>query len=179
MHHYHLFANLLGKANGPWLSGDLQKVAWMAAAFVVMAIILLKFGKQPFMDMLANRQERIRTELDTVAQQRLSAEAERDRIKAALADSDAEAARILSEARAAAERLDVDTAARTEHELVQLRERATADLASTRRQAEADLSAELSRLSLGAAERVVRNSLDDATQQRLIDDYISQVGAQN
>jgi hypothetical protein len=25
----------------------------------------------------------------------------------------------------------------------------------------------------------VRNSLDDATQQRLIDDYISQVGAQN
>jgi F-type H+-transporting ATPase subunit b len=179
MHHYHLFANLLGKANGPWLSGDLQKVAWMAAAFVVMAIILLKFGKQPFMDMLANRQERIRTELDTVAQERLSAEAERDRIKAALADSDAEAARILSEARAAAERLDVDTAARTEHELVQLRERATADLASTRRQAEADLSAELSRLSLGAAERVVRNSLDDATQQRLIDDYISQVGAQN
>lgn len=179
MHHYHLFTNVLGKANGLWLSGDPQKVAWMAASFVVMAIILVKFGKKPFMDMLANRQERIRTELDTVAQERLAAEAERDRIKAALADSDAEAARILSEARTAAERLDVDTAARTENELVQLRERATADLASTRRQAEADLSNELSRLSLGAAERVVRNSLDDATQQRLIDDYISQVGAQN
>ena len=46
-------------------------------------------------------------------------------------------------------------------------------------QAEADLSSELSRLALGAAERVVETSLDDAAQQRLIDAYISQVGTQN
>ncbi len=46
-------------------------------------------------------------------------------------------------------------------------------------QATADLSGELSRLALGAAEEVVASSLDDAAQQRLIDDYISQVGAQN
>lgn len=176
---YHLFTNVLGAANGVWLAGDLEKVAWKAVSFFVMAFIIVKFGRKPFMDMLNNRLERIRTELDGAAQERLTAEAERDRIKAALADSDAEAARILTESRAAAERLEVDTATRTEAELVQLRERATADLASSRRQAEADLSAELSRLSLGAAERVVRNSLDEAAQQRLIDDYISQVGAQN
>ncbi|MCB1268638.1 MAG: hypothetical protein KDB19_10965, partial [Microthrixaceae bacterium] len=64
-------------------------------------------------------------------------------------------------------------------EIAALRERAGADLAATRMQATADLSGELSRLALGAAEEVVASSLDDATQQRLIDDYISQVGAQN
>jgi NAD+ synthase (glutamine-hydrolysing) len=53
------------------------------------------------------------------------------------------------------------------------------DLVSARTQAESDLSGELSRLSLGAAERVVETSLDPAAQQRLIDDYINQVGTQN
>ena len=46
-------------------------------------------------------------------------------------------------------------------------------------QAEADLSGELSRLALGATEKVVEGSLDPAAQQRLIDDYINQVGTQN
>ena len=59
------------------------------------------------------------------------------------------------------------------------RERAAFDLATTRSQAQADLSGELSRLSLGAAEAVVETSLDEAAQQRLIDDYINQVGTQN
>ncbi|CAB4812969.1 unannotated protein [freshwater metagenome] len=50
---------------------------------------------------------------------------------------------------------------------------------STRQQTESDLAGELSRLSLGAAERVVESSLDEATQQRLIQSYIDQVGSQN
>lgn len=179
MYDYDLFTNILGVANGLWLAGDTQKVLWKAVSFFVMAFIIWKFGRKPFMDMLNSRLDLIRTELDDAAQQRLVAEAERDRIKAALADSDAEASRILAEARAAAERLEIDTAARTEADLVLLRERATADLSATHRQAEADLSAELSRLSLGAAERVVTDSLDGVAQQRLINDYISQVGAQN
>jgi F-type H+-transporting ATPase subunit b len=174
-----LLPTLLAAENGLWLAGDTQKVIWKAVSFVVMAVIIVKFGKQPFLGMLSTRMSRITEELDGAANERRAAEAERDRIKAALADSDSEAQRILAEAREAAQRLDADLAARTEAELVQLRERAAADLVATRRQAENDLAAELSTLSLGAAERVVRNSLDDATQQRLIDDYISQVGSQN
>ena len=109
----------------------------------------------------------------------MAAEAERDRIKAALADSDAEAARIVEEARQAADRIGTDVAARAQVDAQTVRDRAVTDQASTQAQAQADLTAELSRLALGAAERVVESSLDDAAQQRLIDDYISQVGTQN
>ena len=128
---------------------------------------------------LATRQERIATTLGEAASARSAAEAERDRIKAALADSDAEAARIIEEARRSADQLGVDVAARADDDIAVLRERAVTDLASTRSQAQADLSGELSRLALGAAEQVVETSLDDATQQRLIETYISQVGSQN
>ena len=40
----------------------------------------------------------------------------------------------------------------------------------------ADLQAEVGGLALGAAEQVVARNLDQATQDRLIEQYIQQVG---
>ncbi len=166
-------------SNGKWLPADINEVIWGSLAFLIVATLLYKFGKDPVVNGLKGRSDRIAEHLGEAAAAREAAEAERDRIKAALADSDSEAARIVEDARRAADQLGIDTAARTETEIAALRERAGADLAATRMQATADLSGELSRLALGAAEEVVASSLDDAAQQRLIDDYISQVGAQN
>jgi F-type H+-transporting ATPase subunit b len=168
-----------GGSNGFWIPHDINEVWWGTVAFLIVAFLLWKVGRTAVASYFSGRIEKVRVELDAAAETRLAAEAERDRIKAALADSDSEAARIIEEARRSADQLAVDTAARTEVEIVNLRERATSDLAATRTQAESDLAGELSRLSLGAAERVVETSLDEAAQQRLIDQYISQVGSQN
>lgn len=165
--------------NGFWLPGDINEVYWGSLAFLVVAFLLWKFARKPAAEFFSGRITTISDELDAAAQERLGAEAERDRIKAALADSDSEAARIIEEARAGADQLSVDIAQRAETDAATLRERAVTDMAATRAQAESDLSGELSRLSLGAAERVVETSLDDVAQQRLIDEYINQVGTQN
>ncbi len=165
--------------NGKWLPGDFNEVIWGTLAFLIVAFLLVKFARKPVVDGLKKRSENIATTLGEASSAREAAEAERDRIKAALADSDTEAARIIEEARQAADQLGVDVAARAQADIASLRERAVTDLAATRFQAQADLSGELSRLALGAAEEVVETSLDDETQQRLIDSYISQVGSQN
>lgn len=172
-------AGLLAVENNFWLPGDPNKTIWGTLAFGVLAFLLWKFARTPLKNMLGGRVKEISSEIDEAAAQRLAAEAERDRIKAALADSEAERDRILAEGRASADRLTADIAARTEADIAAARERAAFDLAATQSQARADLSGELSRLSLGAAEAVVETSLDEATQQRLIDDYINQVGSQN
>lgn len=166
-------------SNGWWLPADINEVIWGTLAFLVVAFLLVKFGKSFVVKGLGSRSQKIADRLGEASGAREAAEAERDRIKAALADSDAEAGRIVEEARRAADQLGIDTAARTETEIATLRERAATDLVATRTQATADLSGELSRLALGAAEEVVTSALDDATQQRLIDAYISQVGSQN
>ena len=166
-------------SNGWWLPADINEVIWGTLAFLIVAFLLWKFGKDFVAKGMRGRTEKIADRLGEASTARESAEAERDRIKAALADSDAEAGRIVEEARRAADQLGVDTAARTEADIAALRERAATDLVATRTQATADLSGELSRLALGAAEEVVGSALDDATQQRLIDAYISQVGSQN
>jgi F-type H+-transporting ATPase subunit b len=165
--------------NGFWLPHDFNEVIWGSLAFFVVAFLLWKFASKPAGEMMKKRVANVEADLDAAAQARLAAEAERDRIKAALADSESEAARIIEEARTSADQLGVETDARAITDAERVRERAAADLIATRTQAESDLAGELARLSLGAAEQVVESSLDDAAQQRLIDSYISQVGSQN
>jgi F-type H+-transporting ATPase subunit b len=165
--------------NAFWLPHDHNEVIWGTLSFLVVAFLLWKFARKPIAAFLSGRIAGIEANLGAAEQARLAAEAERDRIKAALADSDTEAARIIEQARTGADQLEADTDVRAARDAERVRERATADLAATRTQAESDLAGELSRLSLGAAERVVESSLDEASQQRLINAYISQVGSQN
>lgn len=165
--------------NAFWLPHDINEVIWGSLAFLVVAVLLWKFARKPIAAFLSGRIAGIEASLAAAEQARTAAEAERDRIKAALADSDTEAARIIEQARTGADQLSADTEVRAARDAERVRERAIADLASTRSQAESDLAGELSRLSLGAAEKVVESSLDDASQQRLINAYISQVGSQN
>lgn len=170
---------LAAEGNGPWLAHDINEVIWGSIAFfLVIGLLWWKAG--PFLKKaLAARPERISGELESAVNARLEAEAERDRIKAALADSDTEAARIVEEAHATAAQLTADLDARAEAEVTFMHERATADLDVARRQSVSDLTREVSRLSLGAAEQVVAANLDDATHQQLIEAYIGQVGSSN
>lgn len=165
--------------NGFWLPHDLKEVFWGSLSFFIVVFLLYKFGKAPVAKYFAGRTATIEAKLSQAEAARLEAESERDGIKAALADSDAEAARIVADARQSAEALAADTEIRAVRDAERVRERAAADLISTRTQAESDLSSELSRLSLGAAERVVESSLDSDAQQRLIESYITRVGSQN
>lgn len=168
-----------GEPNGYWFPHDVNEVIWGTLAFlIVFGLLFWKAG--PFIKKsLAARPERISGELERAAAERAGAEAEADRIKSALADSDAEAARILDDARATADRLAADIDARADADATAARERAAADIETARRQAVADLTGEVSRLSLGAAEQVVRANLDDDTHQQLIEGYIAQVGTAN
>ncbi len=73
----------------------------------------MKFAFKPGEDFFTNRSAGDRrSSLSEAASARSDAEAERDRIKAALADSDTEAARIIEEARQSADVLAADIADR-------------------------------------------------------------------
>jgi F-type H+-transporting ATPase subunit b len=170
---------LAEEGNHFWLPHDINEVIWGTIAFLIVFGLLYKKAWPAISAAMAARPERIAAELGAAEADRVDAESKRDGVKAALADSDAEAARIVAEARDAAARLESDTVTRAEAEAVALRERAAGEFVAARRQAESDLAGELSRLALGAAEQVVHSNLDDATHQDLIEAYIRQVGATN
>jgi F-type H+-transporting ATPase subunit b len=156
-----------GAENGFWLPHDINEVIWGTFAFTLVALLLVKFALQPGKGYFKNRAAGIEEGLEGAASARRDAE------------SETEASRIIEDARQSADALSADIAARAQRDAEAVRERAAVDLAATRNQVEADLSGELSRLALGAAEKVVEDELDAANQQRLIDAYISDIGSQN
>ena len=114
-----------------------------------------------------------RRELDGARDAVAKADAEAQQIRTALGDIGAERSRLLAEADAQAEALLADGRARLEAEVADLHTKADADIAAVASRGSDELRAEIARLASLTADRVVAETLDDETQQRLIEDFIS------
>jgi F-type H+-transporting ATPase subunit b len=99
--------------------------------------------------------------------------ARKARIEQGLAD--AEQARIAAAQKSAQDLRDADIAA-TREELSRLREKATADIAVERDRALAEIRAQVADLALLAAGKVVGESMTDARQRRLVDEFLAGSG---
>lgn len=125
---------------------------------------------------LSDRTARIQQQLDESAAARQAAEAEAAKIRQAAGDIESERARLLAEADTQAEAVLADGRVRLEAEVADLEARAEAEIAAAASRGSDELQGEIARLSGAAAESLVTTALDDATQQRLIEDFIANVG---
>lgn len=145
-------------------------------ASIIVFALLYKFAGPVIRDFFKDRTSRIQTELDESAQARVDAEAEAERIRQAKGDIDAERTRLYAEADAEAEALLVQGRARIDAEVAELEARADAEIEAAAGRSSDELSSEIARYSASAIDRVVRDSLDDAAQQELIENFIARVG---
>ena len=146
------------------------------ASVIIIGLLVWKAGplaKKAFGD----RTAKVQAEIDDAAKAQADATAEAARIRQALGDIEGERARLLAEADTQAESLLVDGRARLVAEVAELEAKADADIGAASGRVFDELRSEITRLASVAADRVVADSLDDATQQRLIEDYIARVGA--
>jgi|GraSoiStandDraft_57_1057295.scaffolds.fasta_scaffold115562_3 F-type H+-transporting ATPase subunit b len=166
------------KAPSPILPAK-NEIIWGSIAFVVLLGALYKFAWPSLIGGMNARSERIRSDLDAADTAKVDAETVLSEYMARLSDARNESARIIEEARQAADALRRDQEQRLQTELAQLRERAAADIEAAKRQAVADLRGEVAELAIGAAEVIVQRSLDRDTQARLVDSYIEQVSSRS
>jgi F-type H+-transporting ATPase subunit b len=164
-------------ANTFLLPGDINEVIWGSISFLLIAGLLYWKGGPAIKGMWNGRIERIANELDTAESARREAEAKLSAVESDIADADTERARILAEARETADTVKAQIIERAATDAADLRARGAADVEAAKAQAASDLQAEIGVLALGAAEAVVANNLDDATQNELIENYINRVGA--
>ena len=139
--------------------------------------LLYKFAGPIIKKSFSDRTARIQKELDESAAAAAAAEAEAQRIRAAKGDIDAERSRLYAEADVQAEALLADGRTRIDSEMVDIEQRADAEIASAAGRSGDELRAEIARYASDAIDRVVGGTLDDATQQDLIESYIARVGA--
>lgn len=146
-------------------------------ASVIVFFLLWKFAGPVVKKGMASRTAKVQAELDAGEAARVDADAEAAKIRAAKGDIEGERARLLAEADTQASALLDDGRARLVHELQELETRAAADIVAAAGRSGDELRAEIARLSAAAVELVVTGTLDDATHQELIENYIAGVGA--
>jgi F-type H+-transporting ATPase subunit b len=152
---------------------------WVIVAslnFILFLALLYQFGLGPVSRMLAERRERIETGLKDAEDARKSREsAEQERVEA-LTEARREANDIINRAqKVAQDTRDADIAA-TREELERMRQRATSDIEAEKQRAIADLRAEVADLALAAAGKVVGESMTDARQRRLVEEFLQESG---
>jgi F-type H+-transporting ATPase subunit b len=144
-----------------------------ALNFILFFVIIWTFAFKPVSAMLADRKSRIEEGLKDAEQARRDREnAEAERV-ATLGEARREANDILARAqKVAQETRDADIAA-TREELERMRVRAAADIEAEKVRAIADVRAEVADLALLAASKVVGETMTDARQRRLVDEFLS------
>ncbi len=160
-----------------WLFAPTWETIIASTASIIVFGMIYKFAGPTIKQAFADRTSGIQTELDDSAAAKAAAESEAVRIREALGDIDSERGRLYAEADVQAEALLVDGRARLEAEMSELESRADADMNAAADRSADELRAEIARYSSDAVERIAETSLDDATQQDLIESFISRVGA--
>ncbi|MEM1334641.1 MAG: hypothetical protein AAGG08_14410 [Actinomycetota bacterium] len=155
----------------------LKEVVIGGLAFLIVVAALWKFAGPAISAGMKGRTERIQNDIDQSTAAREKAEADAAEIRTALGDIDAERERLFADAEAQAAALLEDGRARLATEVADLEAKADADIAAAAGRGSDDLRAEIARMSSSAIESAVTGSLDDATQQDLIEGFISRVGA--
>jgi F-type H+-transporting ATPase subunit b len=178
-----LFTLLASEAGAPTyqthsaIFPETAEIIYGGLASILVFSALGKFGLPMVKKSLAARTERIQTELDNASQLKADADSEASRIRGALGDIQGERSRLLAEADAQAAALISEGRARIEAEAAELEAKATSELANAGNRVQAELRNEIVRLSNIAVDAVVKNSVNAAAQQDLIEQFISNVGA--
>ncbi len=154
-----------------------NELIWGAISFVILFGVLYKFGYPAIQKGMADRTERIRTDLDRADTAKNEAEAELARYQAQLKGAREEATRMRDDARAEMEQYKTQRRAEIDAELNEYRERSKAEADAAKSQAMSDVKSEVAALAIGAAEQVVQKSLDRDTNVALVERYIDSVDA--
>lgn len=160
-------------AAGGLLSADVGLAFWLIIAFGLLLFLLGKFAWGPITSALAERETTIEESMTRA--ERALAEAKQLQADNEVARREAEiqAQAILRDAREQAEAQRAADVEKTRAEIAQMQEGARADIELQKQQALGELRDEVASLAVGAAEKILRENLDETRQRRLVDQFIA------
>jgi F-type H+-transporting ATPase subunit b len=145
-------------------------------AFVIVFFFVWKWAVPSLNKTLEARQQAIRSDYEAAEAAKVEAQSLLGDYQQQLSGAKNEAAGIVDEARTAGDQVKADILARAETEAEKIKERAQGDIAGERERISGDLRRQVADLSIGVAEKVVDDSLDDDRQRQLVDRYIDELG---
>ncbi len=143
--------------------------------FFLLYFLLKKFVFPAISQMLDDRKKRIAEGLTAADAARREAEEERKKLMAQLEAERAEAQQRVAAASAQAEKVKEDILAQARREAEAIKTSAIEEAEAEKQRILAEAHKQIAELAMLATERVVREGLDEKTQHKIIEDFLSQV----
>ncbi len=148
---------------------------WTVVCFLVVLVVLKKYAFGPVQKMIDDRRDNIRNTIDEADRVRDEARALLEEHKALIGQAKDEAEEILAEARRISDSQRERVRVETEEDRARRLDETRRQIDQATAQAIGQIREEVGKLSLLAAEKITRRSLDGADQQRLIDEALGEI----
>ena len=146
--------------------------------FLVLFFVAKKFLFKPVKDMMDSRQQEIDDMYAEADAAKANAEAMEAEYKSRLADAQEASDTLVKEAMARGKNREEEIVRQANREADAIREKAAQDIAREKQKALNDAKDEISSIALEIAGKVIGESMDGEKQQRLVDNFLAELGDQ-
>ena len=158
---------------------DMLEFIPMLVAFIILWIILAKFGWPMFNGMLEKRENTIREALKKSEEAKIESERVLAEYKAQLADAKAQSAQLIADARAAGDAVKLDITNKAQAEADGMIAKAKSTIEAEKKQAIAELQSSVANLAVDVAGRLIGNDLSESEHRAIIERYVKEAGSFN
>lgn len=153
------------------LNPDTGLMIWTIVTFLGLVVVLKKLAWGPLLAAIEERDDRIKTDLEQSQKARTEAERIKGELESKMADLQNKSRELLAQAQKDAEALRSQLKASAEADSQKIREKTMQELGEEKERLVRDLRKEVAGLSVLAAERLLRKSVDDGVQKSVLDGF--------
>ena len=158
---------------------DMAEFIPMLVIFILLWIVLAKFGWPKFEAMLDKREQTIKDSLEKSEAARIESERVLEEYKRQLEDAKSQAASIVADAKRTGEAVKADLTEKAQTEAAGMIEKARAAIETEKKAAIAELQGSVADASIAVASRLIGEDLNDDEHRKIIERYVNEAGSFN
>jgi len=156
---------------------DIRQVLTQVVGFLIMVWLLRRFAWGRLLGMLEARRQKIAGEFEEAERRKAEAAELKTRYETELRGIEAQARQRLQEAMAEGQKLAAEIKSQAQADAAHRMQQAADEIAREREKAKEILKEQMIALSVRAAEKILRQKLDDQGQRKLVGEFIDEVAA--
>ncbi len=153
------------------LQPDTGLIIWTIITFLGLVVVLKKLAWGPLLAAIEERENRIKGDLEESQKARAEAERIKAELEGKMTDLQNKSREMLAQAQKDAEQLRSQLKASAESDSQKIREKTMQELADEKDRLVRDLRKEVGTLSVLAAERLLRKSVDENVQKTVLEGF--------
>lgn len=154
---------------------EIQQILTQALGFIILLFLLKKFAWKPLLSLLDERRDKISSEFSNIERVKTEIGRLENDYRSKLADIDAQARQKIQESVLEGQRIAVELQEKAREDANKTLEKAKANIEIEVAKARAELRNQMTNIAIKAAEKILKEDLNDDRHKRLVMGFIENV----